>query len=67
MFYALCLGCGRSYEYNGPEDTFCPGCWNKLTIFCPRCHTYFRTRPAKSCPYCSAELVEAKPKTKTGT
>ncbi len=58
MFYCVCLECGRSQPYDGPEDNRCPACWGKTSIFCPNCSTYLKDRPTKKCPYCDQPFVQ---------
>jgi hypothetical protein len=58
MFFCVCIECGRSQAYDGPEDNRCPACWGKTTLFCPNCSTYLKEKPAKACPYCKEPFIK---------
>jgi hypothetical protein len=58
MFFCVCTSCGRSQQYDGPEDNRCPACWGQTILYCPNCNTYLKEKPGKTCPYCKAPFVK---------
>ncbi len=58
MFFCVCTECGRSQQYDGPEDNRCPACWGQTIIYCPNCSTYLKEKPGKTCPYCKTPFVK---------
>lgn len=65
MFYCVCTECGRSQQYDGPEDNRCPACWGQTILYCPHCNTYLKDKPGKKCPYCDQPFVKAATPVKT--